>query len=171
MPARGLGLFSPVCWAPLRTLARGGLGPFWPDPGYVSEEAEGGMPACELGVCFPSRLRLKPGVSCRPSRAQHLQAPCGGSALGRGEGCRAGQCPGQVCESRVGSGCPTPWEPAGAHVEGLAPASASCPACLLCRWPPREESEAESVPAAFGSEDSLSGLKTELPICFQRRKV
>ena len=88
VPARGLGLFSPVCWAPCPwTLVRGtqcGLGALPSIPDMCQEETRRVCLHVNLRVCFPSCLRLKPGVSCRlrVSHSAPPRAPVAGWPLG-----------------------------------------------------------------------------------------
>lgn len=79
VPARGLGLFSPVCWAPRPwTLVRGVWGPCPASLICVKRRRE--------SVCFPSCLRLKPGVRgrLRGSRSAPPRAPVVGWPSGEG---------------------------------------------------------------------------------------
>ncbi|XP_069412442.1 centrosomal protein of 72 kDa isoform X11 [Ovis canadensis] len=129
------------------------------------------MPACELGVCFPSRLRLKPGVSCRPrGRAQHLQAPVVGRPSGEGRAAEQGSAPGQVCERPGGQRTSYSMGAGGRTVEGPG-------TCLLLLVPavfsvddrPVRESERRASQLLFGSEDSLDS-KQSFPSVFREER-
>lgn len=129
------------------------------------------MPACELGVCFPSCLRLKPGVSCRPrARAQHLQAPVVGRPLGEGRAAEQGSAPGQVHVRPGGQRTPYSMGAGGRTMEGPG-------TCLLLLAPavfsvddrPVRESERRASQLLFGSEDSLES-KQSFPSVFREER-